>query len=119
MRAGKEVRQQTARVIECRSILVLTKNNEPAQKRRSLDTASYGATKHVTSYGTLTAPTSGTACKTPDDDGVWLGFLIPVDSDKPDEIVEEPPPIDRVKLLQPRHNDPGWQALPKNINVYQ
>uniref|UniRef100_A0A1A9ZXL0 Uncharacterized protein n=1 Tax=Glossina pallidipes TaxID=7398 RepID=A0A1A9ZXL0_GLOPL len=88
-------------------------------KKEYMDTASYGVTKDVTSYGTLTAPTSRTACKTPDDDGVCLRFLIPVDSDKSDEIAQEPSPIDEGKLLPPRHNDPGWQGLPKNINIYQ
>uniref|UniRef100_A0A1B0ACB0 Uncharacterized protein n=1 Tax=Glossina pallidipes TaxID=7398 RepID=A0A1B0ACB0_GLOPL len=72
---------------------------EPARRRKLLDTSSHGATKYVTSYCTLMPSTSGTACKTPDDDGVCLCFLIPVDLDKLDEIAEESSPIDDGKLL--------------------
>ncbi|KAI9575541.1 hypothetical protein GQX74_015572 [Glossina fuscipes] len=119
MGAGKEVRQQTARAVECRSMTLLTRDDEPAQKRKVLDTTTHGVTKEVTLYGSLMPPTSGTACKTPDDESVCLGFLIPLDSDKSDEITEEHSPTDWGKLLPLRHNDPGWQALQKDNNVYQ
>uniref|UniRef100_A0A1B0GAU6 Peptidase A2 domain-containing protein n=1 Tax=Glossina morsitans morsitans TaxID=37546 RepID=A0A1B0GAU6_GLOMM len=81
---------------------------------------------HFRSSGTSnTCLTNMTSCphrnpdSVPDNDGVCLGFLIPVDSDKSDEIVEEPSLVDRGKLLPPRRNDPGWQALPKDNTVYQ
>uniref|UniRef100_A0A1B0BEM0 Ubiquitin-like protease family profile domain-containing protein n=1 Tax=Glossina palpalis gambiensis TaxID=67801 RepID=A0A1B0BEM0_9MUSC len=119
MGAGKEVRQKTARAVECRSMTLLTRDDEPAQKRKVLDTTTHGVTKEVTLYGTLMPPTSGTACKTPDDESVRLGFLIPLDSDKSDEITEEHSPTVWGKLLPLRHNDPGWQALQKDNNVYQ
>ncbi|KAI9579063.1 hypothetical protein GQX74_005946 [Glossina fuscipes] len=85
----REVRQQIARVA-----------------RMSVpDTTSHGVTKDITAYGTLTSPTSETAYQTPDEEGVCLGFLIPVDLDKnsddSDEIIEESPPIDERKLLPP------------------
>uniref|UniRef100_A0A1A9VAJ8 Uncharacterized protein n=1 Tax=Glossina austeni TaxID=7395 RepID=A0A1A9VAJ8_GLOAU len=99
MGAGKEVRQQTARVLDCRSMSALTEEVEPTRKRSLLDATSHGMTKDVTSYGTLIPSTSKKACKTPDEDGVRLGFLIPVDSYKPDEITEESSPIDGGKLF--------------------
>uniref|UniRef100_A0A1B0A0L4 Uncharacterized protein n=1 Tax=Glossina pallidipes TaxID=7398 RepID=A0A1B0A0L4_GLOPL len=91
--AGEGVRQQTTRVVACRSMTVLTTENEPAQKVRVLGTTSHCVTKDVTSYDTATPPTSGTARKTPDTESVCLGLLIPIDSDKPDEIIKGSPPI--------------------------
>uniref|UniRef100_A0A1B0ACD6 Ubiquitin-like protease family profile domain-containing protein n=1 Tax=Glossina pallidipes TaxID=7398 RepID=A0A1B0ACD6_GLOPL len=86
--AGEGVRQQTTRAVACRAMTPLTTENESAQKVRVLDTRSHCVTEDVTSYDTVTPPTSGAAYKTPDTEGVCLGFLIPIDLGKPDEIIK-------------------------------